>query len=235
MEYLLALIPALAWGSIGIITAKMGGTSEQKTLGSMTGFMLFSIVVYIAVRPAISGGLFIVGMMSGLLLAIANFGQFDAMTEMGVSRAVPLVASGQLILNTLAGATAFGEWRRMNQWIFGVAALILIIIGARFTSYQEGEQESVFTKKGVTGLIFAILGGAFYSIVPKGYQYLFNIQGGMEFTFGLMIPQAVGGILGAFLIYMIREKTLPFKEYKTKYPWRNILTGLAWELVIYLC
>lgn len=232
MEYLLALIPAFAWGSIGIIIAKMGGTTEQQTIGSMTGFAIFSIVVYAIVSPVITTGMLIVGIISGLLLAVANFGQFDAMTELSVSRAVPLVAAGQLTVNTLSGAALFKEWQAPTQWIIGLIALVVIILGAKLTSFQEksANEQSAYTKKGLVGVAFAVIGGGFYSVVPKAYQYFWHIEGGADFTYGLMIPQAIGGLLGSYLIYYLREKKSPFKEYRTVYPWKNTLTGLAWAI-----
>ena len=33
MEILIALIPAFAWGSIGLVSGKLGGTAQQQTLG----------------------------------------------------------------------------------------------------------------------------------------------------------------------------------------------------------
>ncbi len=229
MEYLLALIPALAWGSIGIITAKMGGSTEQQTLGSMTGFMIFALVIYFITKPAIDVGSFIVGIISGLLLAAANFGQFDAMTELGVSRAVPLVASGQLTLNTLVGALIFGEWNSLNKWIVGSIALVVIIYGAKLTSFSEDE-DGAYSRKGLRGVLIAILGGAFYAIVPKAYQYFMHIDAGTSFTYGIMIPQAIGGLMGAFLIYYVREKKNPMLEYKSAYPWKNTTVGFAWAI-----
>lgn len=42
---LIALIPALAWGSIGLISGKLGGTANQQTLGMTWGALLFAIIM----------------------------------------------------------------------------------------------------------------------------------------------------------------------------------------------
>lgn len=231
MEYILALIPALAWGSIGIISAKMGGSTEQQTIGSMTGFLFFAIIVSFITKPFISLAMVIVGLISGLLLALGNFGQFDGMTLLGVSTTVPLVASGQLTLNTLFGAAVFKEWTSGKQWVLGTISLLVIILGAKLTSFKENtdDENSDNLKSGLTAIAIAIFCGGMYAIVPKAYQYFMHIDGGPDFVFGLMLPQAIGGILGAFLIYYVRERKNPLKEYKSPYPWKNILTGLAWS------
>lgn len=235
MEYLIALIPAVAWGSIGIIAKKMGGNTEQQTIGSMTGFMFLAIITYIIKRPVITSGVFLVGFISGVLLAIANFGQFDSMTSLGVSTAVPLVASGQLSVNMIVAASIFREWTEKNQWMLGIFSLALIIIGAKFTSYEEkersGEKEGKkFNKTGVIGLFMAIFAGAFYSIVPKGYQYFMGVDGGNNYVQSLILPQAIGGLLGAYVIYLLRKKKSPFREYKTKATIKNMNTGFAWAI-----
>ncbi|GAF41620.1 glucose uptake protein [Agrilactobacillus composti DSM 18527 = JCM 14202] len=45
MNILVALIPAIAWGSIGLISGKLGGNPYQQTLG-MTLVHLFLVWVY---------------------------------------------------------------------------------------------------------------------------------------------------------------------------------------------
>ena len=38
MEILIALIPMVAWGSIGLVSGKIGGDANQQTLRSHLGF-----------------------------------------------------------------------------------------------------------------------------------------------------------------------------------------------------
>ena len=37
MEILVALVPMFAWGSIGLVSAKLGGDANQQTLGMTIG------------------------------------------------------------------------------------------------------------------------------------------------------------------------------------------------------
>jgi glucose uptake protein len=41
MEILIALVPMLAWGSIGLVSGKIGGDANQQTLGMTIGAFLF--------------------------------------------------------------------------------------------------------------------------------------------------------------------------------------------------
>lgn len=41
----LALLPALFWGSVGIVATKIGGSASQQTLGISAGALLFGLVV----------------------------------------------------------------------------------------------------------------------------------------------------------------------------------------------
>lgn len=234
MEYIIALIPAIAWGLIGIIAKKAGGKPEQQTIGSLVGFLFFAGITYLFIGPSISIQILIVGFISGSCLAMANFGQFDAMQDLGVSRTVPLVAAGQLVLNNLVAAILFKEWTSINQWFFGIIALIIIIMGAKFTSFQDSsidyENELVYTKKGLKGVFICVVAGSLYSIVPKAYQYYFinNIKN--DYVYALMLPQAIGGIVLGSIIYRLKIKKTVLKELTSKYMWRNTLTGLSWSV-----
>ena len=42
---LYALIPMIAWGSIGFVSNKIGGKPDQQTLGMTIGALLFAFVV----------------------------------------------------------------------------------------------------------------------------------------------------------------------------------------------
>ena len=66
MEILIALVPMLAWGSIGLVSGKIGGDANQQTLGMTIGAFLFSLVVFFVVSPVITPWIFLIGFLSGL-------------------------------------------------------------------------------------------------------------------------------------------------------------------------
>ncbi|EOH60876.1 hypothetical protein I587_00420 [Enterococcus mundtii ATCC 882] len=56
MELLIALVPMVAWGSIGLVSGKIGGDANQQTLGMTIGAFLFSLVAFFSVNPTITHG-----------------------------------------------------------------------------------------------------------------------------------------------------------------------------------
>ena len=50
MVFLLALIPALAWGSIGLVSGKLGGNAYQQTLGMTFGALVFGVGTLLTLR-----------------------------------------------------------------------------------------------------------------------------------------------------------------------------------------
>ena len=63
MEILIALVPMLAWGSIGLVSGKIGGDANQQTLGMTIGAFLFSLVVFFVVSPVITPWIFLIGFL----------------------------------------------------------------------------------------------------------------------------------------------------------------------------
>lgn len=70
---LLALVPALAWGSVGLVNTKMGGSAGQQTLGMTFGALLFGLATmffYVMPHHAYLGKeIWTVGVASGLVWA----------------------------------------------------------------------------------------------------------------------------------------------------------------------
>jgi len=52
LAILLALVPALAWGSVGLVNTKMGGSAAQQTLGMTFGALIFGLgTMFLYVMP----------------------------------------------------------------------------------------------------------------------------------------------------------------------------------------
>ncbi len=54
MDIFLAILPAIFWGSIVLFNVKLGGGPYSQTLGTTFGALIFSIVVYIFMKPSIN-------------------------------------------------------------------------------------------------------------------------------------------------------------------------------------
>ena len=101
MSILIALIPALAWGSTGLVTTKMGGTAAQGTLGMTFGAFVFGmltlglfVVPQAGMEFAFNPRIWIVGFVSGLFWAVGTAGQFVGFKKLGVSVGNPLSTAG---------------------------------------------------------------------------------------------------------------------------------------------
>lgn len=166
---LIALIPALAWGSIGLISGKLGGTANQQTLGMTWGALLFALITtlfswshFVATS---SWKLWIVGLVSGLFWSLGQNQQFHAMKSVGVSKAVPISTGAQLVTNALAGVILFHEWKTAKQLSIGSIALVILVVGATLTALRDKKNVAVNAERiqedwrsGSRALILSTLG-----------------------------------------------------------------------------
>ena len=141
MVFLLALIPALAWGSIGLVSGKLGGNAYQQTLGMTFGALVFGVGTLLIMHPVLDAKTWLLGIISGLFWALGQGQQFQSMKYMGVSMTMPISTGMQLIATTLAGALLFHEWHSGRDVLLGILALALLIIGATLTSRREQNDE----------------------------------------------------------------------------------------------
>ena len=141
IAFLLALVPALAWGSVGLVNTKMGGTAGQQTLGMTFGALIFGVgtmVLYVIPNHAYIGPeIWTVGITSGLVWAIGTAGQFLAIKDLGVSLAIPLSTAGQIVTNALMAAIVLGDWKTGKMWLVGIVSIIAVVVGATLISARD--------------------------------------------------------------------------------------------------
>ncbi len=137
MGILIALIPAIAWGSIGLVSGKLGGNAYQQTLGMTFGALVFGIGTFLVAQPTLDAKVWLFGILSGLFWSLGQSQQFQAMKYIGVSLTVPMSTGMQLVANTLAGALLFAEWQTTKMVVLGLLALFALIAGAVLTSRTE--------------------------------------------------------------------------------------------------
>ncbi|MFB9759632.1 GRP family sugar transporter [Ectobacillus funiculus] len=213
---LLALIPALCWGSIVLVSVKLGGDAFSQTLGITVGALLFSIVLYFTVHPSLDTLTFIIGILSGMFWAVGQRNQLWTVKYLGVSKTVPLSTGMQLVAASLVGVIVFKEWTTRNVIIIGTIAIILIIVGVIFTTVRDKDDKdnNKAVKKGYILLLISTAGYLAYVVIVRW----FNLNG-----WSVILPQAVGMLIGAFLL-TFRNK--PFNKYTI----RNIVTGILWGI-----
>ncbi|WP_273833722.1 GRP family sugar transporter [Guptibacillus sedimenti] len=216
VEILIALIPAVMWGSILLVSTKLGGEPYNQVVGTTIGALLFSIVVYFFTTPNFTTTALIVGFISGLFWSVGQMNQFKAVAFLGVSKTLPISTGLQLVGTSLFGVIAFGEWSSTTKLTIGIGALVLIVAGVIFTSYEKSEDGEAEGKsdlaKGFTILLLSTAGYVGYVVIIRW----FSIDG-----WTAILPQAIGMVVGA-LLQSIHHK--PFN----KYTLRNGIPGLMW-------
>ena len=211
---LLALIPALTWGSLVLVSVKLGGNAYSQTLGITIGSLLFAIAMFFYAEPELSPIVWSIGLVSGIFWTIGQLNQLASVKFIGVSKTVPISTGMQLVGTTLFGVLLFREWETKLTVILGSISIILIIIGVVFTSTGQKEDKNAgkSLKKGLFILFISSLGYIGYVIIIR----YFEIDG-----WSAILPQALGMVIGASVL-TTRHK--PFN----KYALRNILTGCLW-------
>ncbi|MDR7073591.1 GRP family sugar transporter [Fictibacillus barbaricus] len=211
-----ALITAVCWGSIVLVSEKLGGDFHSQTFGMTLGALLFSIVAFFVVQPHITMTVFAIGAISGVFWVIGQRNQFASVDYLGVSKIVPLSTGMQLFGTTLFGVIVFHEWKTKTEIIIGIIAICAIVGGALLTSLRGkkgSEEDNQNLKKGITILLISTVGYVTYVVLIRWFEI-----SGWE----AILPQAVGMFIGA-LIMSFKHK--PFNKYSV----RNILTGLIWS------
>lgn len=217
MVILLALIPAICWGSIGLVSGKLGGNSYQQTLGMTVGALLFGIFCLFYFHPHYSLMIWGVGIASGLFWAVGQFQQFQSMKAIGISVTVPVSTGAQLVFQSLAGVILFNEWNTTKTLSMGTIAMIILILGIVMTSLRDNAKRDTSartynTGAGVRAIIFSTLGYTLYTVIVE----LGNVN-----SKSVLLPQSIGMVIGALLFAAGKH---PFGKPMAK----NIITGLVW-------
>lgn len=214
MDILLAILPAIFWGSIVLFNVKLGGGAYSQLLGTTLGALIFSIVIYFVVDPVLTPKIFIVGIVSGLFWAVGQGNQLKTIEYIGVSKTMPISTGMQLVSTALFGVIVFHEWSTTTTVILGVCALIFIVIGIVLTSLEseKNAEKSGEFKKGILTLIVSTIGYLVYVVIAR----LFDVDG-----WSALLPQAIGMLIGGLIL---SAKHKPFNKYAI----RNIIPGLIW-------
>lgn len=220
MSLLIALVPMIAWGSIGLVSGKIGGSANQQTLGMTIGALLFSIVVFFVIQPTLTTATLIVGFISGLFWSLGQNQQFHSMKYMGVSVGLPISTGMQLVVNTVAEAVFFHEWTKTKDFVVGFIALAFLVFGVYLTARQDDDSQPKTSNsmldfnKGIRALIFSTVGYGVYTIIINAT--------GLD-PWGIILPQSIGMLVGASF-FAFKKVTVD------RFVWMNMTTGLLWGL-----
>lgn len=230
MGILIALVPVIAWGSIGLVSGKLGGSAAQQTLGMTMGAVLFGVLSLLIFQPTLDAKVWIAGLLSGLLWVVGQAGQFTSMKAMGVSKAIPLSTGLQLAGNALAGVLLFQEWVTGKQYTMGTIAVIALIIGATLTSRRDPHKpgdtsQGRSASAGARAMTISTIGYVAYTIVIKAFEKWGGVGNATDFTHAVVFPQSIGMLLGAVVFVLMIGARRQMWQAPT---WKNIITGLFW-------
>lgn len=218
---LFGLIPALMWGIQPIIMTKLSGKSEEKVVGMGLGIFLVALFISIFKRPNnLSSTLILISFVDGLALSYGLINQIRGFSLVGISKGTPISTGTQLIGATLVGVLYFKEWSSAKQYILGIIAIILIIIGVSMTTFEEKKEENIKKsnlKKGIITLILSSVGFVLYTVILK----VANIN-----IWDALIPQGLGVLVGSYLLSKRNYKEKLFTINSIK----HIITGAIFAI-----
>ncbi|MHA8110052.1 ribose/proton symporter RbsU [Lactobacillaceae bacterium Melli_B4] len=204
---LIGLGPLFGWGLFPTIASKIGGKPNNQILGTTIGTLFLAILFAVIRQLEIpTGGAFILAMLSGIGWDFGQILAFKSYQLIGSSRTMPITTALQLIVTSLWGVFALGNWPLFNQKLIGMSALVVIIIGAIMTSWQENKDSasSKDLSKATLLLVIGVFGYWSYSAAPQAA----HIDGVHAF-----LPQAIGMVVGAILynLFTIKKENV-FKQ-----------------------
>lgn len=215
MNMVIALIPAIMWGLMPLLVAKIGGSPHQQILGTSIGALIFATGMYLFSDPHYTSVILIASFISGAFWSLGQMLQFKAFTQIGVSQTMPLSTGLQLIGTSLFGVFAFHEWGTPAKLLLGFSALAIIIVGIFLTSYEQNKANNTKNRKaGILTLLVSTIGYVGYVVITRW----FNIDG-----WDAILPQAFG-MVAAALMFSIKGEEPRF----VKQTWLNIFPGIMW-------
>lgn len=223
MNILIALIPAIGWGVMPLITGKIGGTPVNQMFGIGAGATIVGVIAFLITQPTVSTTAFWFSVLCGALWTIGQIGQFISFKRIGVSGTVPLSTVFQLVGNSIIGMLIFGDWPGIQSKVIGIIALIIVAIGALLTSVTDNKDENQLQLKDAMFLLCTTVGFWIYSSFPN--MPIVKQESGTA----IFLPEMLGILLGA-IIYAIFTDA---KSFKQKEQYQNIIAGISWGIAAF--
>lgn len=209
---LAALGAALAWGSYMVPFKKFPPANLVRfQLFTTIGIFISAVFVSFSLNYPFSLNLY--GIVGGLLWAAGNPLSLQAVSDLGLSKALPIFLSVVIIVSFLWGVLVFNE---ISQGLpLAILALILIVVGVIVIS-ATGKGEGKRTKRGI---ILSLSSGLLFGsqITPLKLGNLTPA----EFFF----PMSVGIIIFGVAFSLFKRIDL-----KTEGMLVGLLSGLIWNI-----
>ena len=193
---LIGLGPLIGWGLFPTIASRIGGKPVNQIIGTTFGsFILALILALIQGIRFPTGAALWWSILSGIAWASAQIITFYSFTLIGSSRAMPITTAFQLLGASLWGVFALGDWPTNRDKTIGFIALILIVIGAWMTSWNQHKdaESSSKLRKAVIVLLIGEIGYWGYSAAPQA-AHISGMQAFLPQTIGMCIVAIVYAI-----------------------------------------
>ncbi|MFH5811735.1 GRP family sugar transporter [Companilactobacillus sp. FL22-1] len=223
MNILIALIPALGWGFMPIITGKVGGSPVNQMFGIGAGATIVGLISFLITQPSVSAQAFWFSVLCGSLWTIGQIGQFISFKRIGVSGTVPLSTVFQLVGNSIIGVLIFGDWAGVHAKIVGFIALAIVVIGALLTSVSDNASGQKMQLRDALFLLCTTVGFWIYSSFPN----MPIVKA--ESPTGIFLPEMLGILLGSIIYALFTDKN----SFKEKQQYQNIIAGVAWGIAAF--
>lgn len=211
----LALIPALGWGMMPILSKIMGGKSEEQLIGTTIAALLFGLIFSLSQQVTYQTVSFIVCLLSGVFWAVGQYFQFRALEKAEVSKAMPISVGTQLAFITLISGIFLLEWTSFFVAMMSIVALAVILVGVLLVTKTSNGNSAVAKQV----IVFLCISSAFLMLYVTITSY-FDIHGPQVF-----LPQSIGMFVGGMILSMKKIRQLRVNAIA-----RNILTGSSWVI-----
>lgn len=218
MDLLIALLPALFWGSVVLINVFVGGGPYNQIRGTTLGALIIGVILLLTGNTEFDKPIvIIVGLISGAFWALGQGYQLKSVNLIGVSKTMPISTGLQLVGTTLFSAIFLGEWSTGTQVILGLLSMLLLVIGIALTSIK-GKNEAADTtnnfSKAMVILLISTVGYVVYVVVAQ----IFGVDGTSALFF-----QSIGMAIGGFILSMKHETSI-------KSTALNLIPGIVWGI-----
>lgn len=217
MDLLIALLPALFWGSVVLINVLVGGGPYNQIRGTTLGALIVGILLLLTGHASFEPKVVIVGLISGAFWALGQGYQLRSVQLIGVSKTMPISTGMQLVGTTLFSAVFLGEWSTGTQVILGIFAMILLVAGIALTSLKAKHETSEGSKslgRAIPILLTSTVGYVVYVVIAQ----IFGVNG-----LDALFFQSIGMAIGGFLLSVNHQTS-------KRYTIRNIIPGVVWAI-----
>lgn len=227
-----ALLAIIGWSAYPTLVSYFGGKPVQAIFGATWGTLIVAtILVFVRHLSIPTGANFWLAFFSGAawafgnVLTIAAFGLADDEGNvLGSAKAMPISTAFQIIANVVWGVTMLGNWGSITSKVVGFLAVVMILIGAYLTTYQQkktaGNKKLLVKAVGI--LLIAQIGYSLYGILP---QYTQNTDG-----MHMFFPQALGMAAFGLFLGLIELFKNHYNIFDKKTTYKQIFSGFFFAI-----